>query len=241
APILPCAVPPLSTIFILPSQLSSSLICTEPIQGAIIDQTTVLPYNFAVDKFLEQGGKIQIDWSKVPSAPSTKAQAGCKQGEYIKPTEEIKAFFNDPIAYVMKHKTRPSLYNVDLKGINLKDKDKRNPGVVEGMNFRGANLSGQYLSWMNFRGVNLNNANLSGAKILGTNFYGAEVSGVTAAPWQILFARGVNDMSRIEPLVTEKQRETRGIFDQIHTTREDDWTMMNLSYVLEALNLFKGR
>lgn len=210
------------------------------ITGAIIDHTTVLPYGFGFDKFLENGGKIQIDWSRVLKTRSEEQKA-CDYEKTIQPTEDIQEFFQDPIAYVMQHKTRPSLDHIDLKGIDLREIAQRTPGVFEGMNFIGADLSGQDLSWMNLKSASLAGANLEGTNTLGTNFYGADVGGAIAAPWQIMFARGVSENSRCEQLVTTREVKIRGAFGQIHDIREDDWKMMNLSYVLEALNPFKGR
>lgn len=210
------------------------------ITGAIIDHTTVLPYDFGFDKFLENGGKIQIDWSRVLKTRSEEQKA-CDYEKTIQPTEDIQEFFQDPIAYVMQHKTRPSLDHIDLKGIDLREIAQRTPGVFEGMNFIGADLSGQDLSWMNLKGASLAGANLEGTKTLGTNFYGADIGGAIAAPWQIMFARGVSEDSRYDQLVTTREGERTGAFGRPYTALEDDWKMMNLSYVLEALNPFKGR
>jgi uncharacterized protein YjbI with pentapeptide repeats len=210
------------------------------IRRAIIDHTTVLPHGFGVDKFLKNGGKIQIDWSQV-TLNSTDAQLDYDNPTLLPPTDDIQAFFKDPIAYVMQHETRPSLKQIDLKGIDLKKIAQRNPGIFEGMNFAGADLSGQDLSWMNLKWARLHGAKLQGTNILGTNFYGAAVNGMGVNPWRVMFARGVDEGVRCTHLVTEKQKERTGVFGRPYMAREDDWKMMNLSYVLEALNPFKGR
>ncbi len=182
----------------------------------------------------------RIDYSQV-RLKSTQEQLDYDNPTPIPPTEDIQKFFQDPIAYVMHHKTRPSLARIDLKGIDLRKIAQRNPGIFEEMNFIGADLSGQDLSWMNLKGASLHGANLKGANTLGTNFYGASVSGAIAAPWQIMFARGVSEGARISQLVTTRDVERTGAFGRPYTALEDDWKMMNLSYVLEALNPFKGR
>ena len=177
----------------------------------------------------------RIDYSQV-RLNSTDAQSDDDNPTPIQPTEDIQEFFQDPIAYVMQHKTRPSLARIDLKGIDLRKIAQRNPGVFKGMNFIGADLSGQDLSWMNLKGASLHGANLKGANTLGTNFYDAATEGMVVNPWRVMFARGVDEGERCTHLVKRVKSMTNGQDDG-----QDDWKMMNLSYVLEALNPFKGR
>jgi len=170
----------------------------------------------------------EIDWSRV-KLKSTQEQLDYDNPTLLQPTNAIRSFFEDPIAYVMQYKTRPSLEKIDLKGIDLRKIAQRNPGIFEGMNFAGADLSGQDLSWMNLKWARLHGAKLQGTNILGTNFCDAAVDGMVVNPWRVMFARGVDEGVRCTHLVTSKPN------------RQDDWKMMNLSYVLEALNPFKGR
>jgi hypothetical protein len=169
-----------------------------------------------------------IDWLSVKLS-STQEQLDYDNPTLLQPTDAIRSFFENPIAYVMQHKTRPSLEQIDLKGIDLKKIAQRNPGIFEGMNFIRADLSGQDLSWMNLKWARLHGAKLQGTNILGTNFCDAAVDGMVVNPWRVMFARGVDEGVRCTHLVTSKPN------------RQDDWKMMNLSYVLEALNPFKGR
>jgi hypothetical protein len=181
-----------------------------------------------------------INWLSVKLS-STQEQLDYDNPTLLQPTDAIRSFFENPIAYVMQHKTRPSLEKIDLKGIDLRKIAQRNPGIFEGMNFIGADLSGQDLSWMNLKWASLHGAKLQGTNILGTNFYGAAVNGMVVNPWRVMFARGVDEGVRCTHLITAKQKERTGAFGRPYMAREDDWKMMNLSYVLEALNPFKGR